>query len=148
MAISPLWLRRAQQPPPSPTPTTPVHAARDTPHSYTLRFSSTDTSGSGVNGYEVSVNQHQNVVADGTVQTATTFSGTVSANGVWYVHVAAVDNAGNVGATTTYELNIGVGGLVTPLECDQSGTTLSFQAVAPSADTNVNIQYRPPPTDP
>lgn len=127
--------------------TNPDQAAWYTPQTYTVGFSSTDTGGSGVNGYEVSVNQHQNVLANGAVQTATTFSGTVSANGVWYVHVAAVDNAGNVGATSTYELNIGVGGLVTPLEGDQSGTTFSIQAVAPAGDTNVKIQYRRSPND-
>jgi YD repeat-containing protein len=127
--------------------TDPSQTSWYTSQSYTVSFSSTDTGGSGVAGYIVSINQHQNVAATGTLQTAASTSGTVSANGVWYVHVAAEDNAGNVGSTSTYELNIGVGGLLTPLEGDQTSTTLSIQASAPAGDTNVKIQYRRSPND-
>jgi YD repeat-containing protein len=127
--------------------TNPDQSAWYTSQSYTVTFSSTDTGGSGVAGFLVSVNQHQSVAATGTLQTAASYSGTVSANGVWYVHVAAEDYAGNVSATSTYEVNIGVGGLLEPLEGDQTATNLSIQASAPAGDTNVKIQYRRSPND-
>lgn len=127
--------------------TDPSQTSWYTSQSYTVSFSSTDTGGSGVAGYIVSINQHQNVAATGTMQTAASTSGTVTANGVWYVHVAAEDNAGNISTTSTYELNIGAGALLTPLEGDQTATTFSIQAIAPSGVTNVKIQYRRSPND-
>jgi RHS repeat-associated protein len=137
-------------PPTSPSlssTTDPSQTSWYTSQSYTVSFSSTDTGGSGVAGYIVSINQHQNVAATGTMQTAASTSGTVTANGVWYVHVAAEDNAGNISTTSTYELNIGAGALLTPLEGDQTATTFSIQAIAPSGVTNVKIQYRRSPND-
>jgi RHS repeat-associated protein len=127
--------------------TDPSQSTWYTSQSYTLSFSSSDTGGSGVNGYEILVNQRPDSAACGDVQTSTTYSGTVTSNGVWYAHVAAVDNAGNVGSTTTYQLNIGNGALITPLEGDQTGTTFSLQAVAPTGVTSVKIQYRRSPND-
>jgi RHS repeat-associated protein len=127
--------------------TDPSQTSWYTSQSYTVSFSSTDTGGSGVAGYIVSINQHANTVASGTMQTAASISGTVSANGVWYVHVAAEDNAGNISSTSTYELNIGAGALLTPLEGDQTATTFSIQAIAPSGVTNVKVQYRRSPND-
>jgi YD repeat-containing protein len=127
--------------------TDPSQTSWYTSQSYTVSFSSTDTGGSGVAGYIVSINQHANTAAEGTLQTAASTSGTVTANGVWYVHVAAEDNAGNISTTSTYELNIGAGALLTPLEGDQTATTFSIQAIAPSGVTNVKIQYRRSPND-
>ncbi len=127
--------------------TDPSQTSWYTSQSYTVSFTSTDTGGSGVAGYIVSINQHQNVAATGTMQTASSYSSTVSANGVWYVHVAAEDNTGNISTTSTYELNIGAGALLTPLEGDQTATTFSIQAIAPSGVTNVKIQYRRSPND-
>jgi RHS repeat-associated protein len=127
--------------------TDPSQTSWYTSQSYTVSFSSTDTGGSGVAGYIVSINQHANTAAEGTMQTAASTSGTVTANGVWYVHVAAEDNAGNISTTSTYELNIGAGALLTPLEGDQTATTFSIQAIAPSGVTNVKIQYRRSPND-
>jgi RHS repeat-associated protein len=126
--------------------TNPSQTSWYTSSSYSLSFSSTD-GGSGVSGYEILVNQKPGSSACGTPQTATTYSGTVPSNGVWYAHVAAVDNAGNVGTTTTYELNIGNGTLLTPLEGDQTASKFNLQALAPSGVTSVKIQYRRAPND-
>ncbi len=127
--------------------TDPSQTSWYTSQSYTVSFSSTDSGGSGVAGYLVSVNQHANTAANGTLQTGTSYSGTVSANGVWYVHVAAQDNAGNLSSTSSYQLNIGAGAVLTPLEGDQTGTTFNLQAVAPSGVTSVKFQYRRSPND-
>jgi RHS repeat-associated protein len=125
----------------------PVQTSWYPSQSYTVSFSSTDTGGSGVAGYLVSVNQHANTTANGALQTAASTSGTVASNGVWYVHVAAEDNAGNISNTSTYQLNIGAGAVLTPLEGDQTGTTFNLQAVAPSGVTSVKFQYRRSPND-
>jgi RHS repeat-associated protein len=127
--------------------TDPSQTSWYTSQSFTVSFSSTDTGGSGVAGYIVSVNQHLTSSASGTLQTAASYSGTVASNGVWYVHVAAEDNAGNVGSTSTYELNIGAGAVLTPLEGDQTATTFNLQAIAPSGVTSVKFQYRRSPND-
>jgi RHS repeat-associated protein len=127
--------------------TDPSQTSWYTSQSYTVSFSSTDSGGSGVAGYLVSVNQHANTAANGTLQTGTSYSGTVSANGVWYVHVAAEDNAGNISSTSSYQLNIGAGAVLSPLEGDQTGTTFNLQAVAPSGVTSVKFQYRRSPND-
>jgi RHS repeat-associated protein len=125
----------------------PIQTSWYPSQSYTVSFSSTDTGGSGVAGYLVSVNQHANTAANGTMQTAASISGTVVSNGVWYVHVAAEDNAGNISSTSTYQLNIGAGAVLTPLEGDQTGTTFDLQAIAPSGVTSVKFQYRRSPND-
>jgi len=125
----------------------PIQTSWYPSQSYTVSFSSSDTGGSGVAGYLVSVNQHANTAANGTMQTAASTSGTVASNGVWYVHVAAEDNAGNISSTSTYQLNVGAGGVLTPLEGDQTGTTFNLQAVAPSGVASVKFQYRRSPND-
>ncbi|HEX5556387.1 MAG TPA: DNRLRE domain-containing protein [Gaiellales bacterium] len=127
--------------------TDPSSTSWYTSQSFTVSMSSSDTGGSGVAGYIVSVNQHANTTANGSMQTAATYSGTVPSNGVWYVHVAAEDNAGNVSSTSTYQLNIGAGAVLTPLEGDQTGTTFNLEAVAPSGVTSVKFQYRRSPND-
>lgn len=136
-------------------PTTPTLSSSTDPsqttwytsQSFTVGFSSTDSGGSGVAGYYVGVTQQPGGIPGGDLQTATTYSGTVSKNGVWYVHVRALDNANHSSATATYQLNIGSGALLTPLDGDQTASTIDLQAVATSGVTSVTIQYRRSPND-
>jgi RHS repeat-associated protein len=106
----------------------------------------TDTT-SGVAGYAVKVDQNPGTVPGGALQTALTYSKTVAYTGIYYIHVRAQDNAGNWGTTTTFEFNVGSGGLVTPAPGDRTQQYVTVQAAAGSGITGATLQYRRSPFD-
>ena len=63
--------------------------------------------GSGVAGYSYVVDQSAATAPNASVETTgVTYTSTALADGVWYFHVRAVDNVGNAGATSHYEVRI------------------------------------------
>jgi RHS repeat-associated protein len=97
---------------------------------------------SGVAGYAVKVDKNLGTVPSGVIQTALTYSKTVSYSGIWYLHVRAEDNAGNWGQTTTYQFNVGTGGFLSPSKGDRTQQYYTLQAAAQTALTGATFQYR------
>ena len=95
----------------APSPITGL--ARTTPDtSSTQTFTwnaSSDTGGSGVAGYSYAIDQNAGTTPDTTVDTTgTTCTSSALANGIWYLHIRAIDNADNGSATSTLSFNINV----------------------------------------
>ena len=63
--------------------------------------------GSGVAGYSCVLDQSAGTTPDTTVDTTgTNYTSSALADGTWYFHITAVDNAGNAGTTSTYAVKI------------------------------------------
>lgn len=115
--------------------------------SFTGSWSAVTDTISGVAGYAVKVDQSPSTVPGGALQTSTTYSKTVGYTGIYYLHVRAQDNAGNWGTTTTFEFNVGSGGLLSPNPGDRTQRYVTIQVAAGSGLTGATLQYRRSPFD-
>lgn len=114
---------------------------------FTGSWTASTDAGSGVAGYAVSVSKGATGIPSGALQTSTTYSTTVGANGRWYLHVRPQDVAGNWGATATFEFNVGNGTLLSPNSQDVTQQYFTLQAFGESGDTGATFQYRRSPQD-
>lgn len=101
-----------------------------------------DSGGSGVVGYLRTIDRNQTWTPTGPSKTSTSYSKTLEGGGKWYFHVAAVDAVGNVGAVSTYTVNLG--GLVspTPGSTNDQGLTFRLKAAGDPARQQATFQYR------
>jgi len=97
---------------------------------------------SGVAGYFIKWDQIPNTVPSGALKSQTTFSVTVGYSGIYYLHVRAQDNAGNLGQTTTFQFNVGSGGMLSPHKGDRTQQYFTLQAAAQTTFTGATFQYR------
>ena len=69
--------------------------------------SASDSGGSGVAGYSYALNQTETFTLDSTTETAlTTYSTQLLADGIYWLHIGAVDNAGNLSETDSYKFEV------------------------------------------
>lgn len=98
---------------------------------------------SGVVGYSVVFDQTASTTPSATVtQTGTTYSNASVADGVWYLHVRAKDNAGNWGSTAHFQLNEGTPAVVSPAAGTRTARRLPLQAAGVA--TTATLQWRIP----
>ena len=95
---------------------------------------STDTGVSGIAGYSGVFDHSASTVPDTTVDVTglSCTSSSALSDGVWYLHIRAVDNAGNGGATSTYTVKI-----------DTTNPTVTDNAPAGWSNSAVTVTLNP-----
>ena len=94
------------------TPTKPIISSshpEDTPYSnadISFDWTSASDSGSGVEGYSYAVNQTETYSLDMSTETEGTSASSTTANGTFWFHLAAVDNAGNLSSADKFKFII------------------------------------------
>ncbi len=104
---------------------------------------------SGLAGYSYVLDQSAGTVPAATVNTtATSYTSAALADGTWYFHVRAIDNAGNAGTTATYQVNIDqtppattASGLSTSATSNWHTSASSFSLSASDATSGVAATY-------
>ena len=134
------------------TPTAPVissssHGSQSTwypshQQSFIASWTASTDATSGVAGYAVQLDQSPDFNPLGVTQTGTTFSETLQADGVWYLHVAARDGAGNWGEVSHYAVHLGTSAVTRPASFERTHRFLTLQGQAPSPETSARFQYR------
>ena len=72
-----------------------------------LSITKTQTVTSGIKGYSYVIDKSSSTVPDNTVDTTTnSIKSTITDSGVYYVHIKAIDNAGNVSSVVHHKIDI------------------------------------------
>lgn len=102
---------------------------------------------SGIAGYRAVMDQSSTTtITSGTTSTALDLPPTTKGDGVHWLHVAALDGAGNWSSTAHYRFRIGEPTVTTPLEGDTTQKWLELAASGNGDHTGVTFQYRRTPT--
>ncbi|MFF3137706.1 DNRLRE domain-containing protein [Streptomyces mirabilis] len=92
--------------PPSPVITSSSHPDQAGAYRSGAFAASWTAPAGGATGYSVLVDDKSGTVPDTTVDTTSTSYNTTKPDGTWYLHIRAVDSAGNWGATANYRFTV------------------------------------------
>lgn len=96
---------------------------------------------SGVKGYSIEIDQSPNTIPDNTIETSgTLYQAPTNLKGKFYVHVAAIDNAGNKSATTHVEYKESVAPSMTHTVSTTEVTNQDVRIQVSASDASMGVK--------